>query len=315
MKTMDPTIPLILSLFAGLSTGIGSSIAFFMKKMNFKILSFSLAVSAGVMIYVSFMELLVEANHIIGEGYVILIFFVGMMFMWIIDRILPELKNPHHPLVEEDFACLEEEIPDGPQPKAIHVRITPKEEQKGENEPEEERGKQHQHGKHHKDFIKIENLDHDHPFCKGALYKTGYLTALALAIHNFPEGMITFASGMDDIRLGIVMTIAIAIHNIPEGISVSMPIYYSTGNKKLAFKYSFLSGLAEPLGALLTYLILMPFLNEQIIHGMMAFVAGVMIYISFDELIPSAHEYGAGPFLVIGTMVGMGIMALSLLLI
>jgi len=147
------------------------------------------------------------------------------------------------------------------------------------------------------------------------LMRTGILTALALAIHNFPEGLATFGTALSNVKLGIVIALAIAIHNIPEGISVSMPIFYATKNKRKAFTYSFLSGIAEPVGAIIGFVILLPFLSGGILYSLLAFVGGIMIYISVDELLPIAHQYGHGHTVIIGVVLGMFIMALSLLLL
>jgi ZIP family zinc transporter len=148
-----------------------------------------------------------------------------------------------------------------------------------------------------------------------SLMRTGLLLALAIGIHNFPEGLATFASALSDVKLGVFIAVAIAIHNIPEGIAVSVPIFYATGNKNKAFFYSFLSGLSEPVGAIAGYLILRPFLTPDVLAGLMAFVAGVMVYISLDELLPMAHRYGHGHLVITGIVLGMLIMAVSLLLL
>jgi ZIP family zinc transporter len=147
------------------------------------------------------------------------------------------------------------------------------------------------------------------------LMRVGVLTALAIAIHNFPEGIATFGSTLVNVELGVLITFAIAIHNIPEGISVSIPIFYATGNKKKAFLYSFLSGFSEPLGAVVGFLILMPFLSDWLLSFLLAFVAGIMVYIASDELLPAAHEYGHGHCVILGLIIGMFIMALSLIML
>lgn len=152
-----------------------------------------------------------------------------------------------------------------------------------------------------------------HP-CNVKLHRAGLFVALAIAIHNFPEGLATFISALHDPKLGIAIAVAIAIHNIPEGISVSVPIYYATGNKKKAFMYSFLSGLSEPIGALVGYLLLRPFINEVVFGVIFASVAGIMVYIAVDELLPAAEEYGEHHLSIYGFIGGMGVMALSLLL-
>jgi ZIP family zinc transporter len=251
-------IALLLTVLAGFSTGIGSTIAYFIKKPKIVYLSFSLGLSAGVMIYISFMELLPKALEAISELWGIIIFFLGIAVIGLIDMLIPEPENPH------EYKGIDE--PTGP-PKDNY------------------------------------------------LMRTGLLTALAIGIHNFPEGLATFASALSDVRLGIFIAVAIAIHNIPEGIAVSVPIFYATLNRNKAFFYSFLSGISEPVGALIGYLILLPFLTPAVLSATMAFIAGVMVYISLDELLPMAHRYGHGHLAIIGTVLGMLIMAVSLLLL
>jgi ZIP family zinc transporter len=251
-------IALGLTLLAGLSTGIGSAIAYFIRRPKIVYLSFSLGVSGGVMVYVSFMELLPTASERVGEPLGVLFFFIGIAFIGLVDLLVPEKENPHN---------LE-----------------------GMEEPK--------------------RPDQTH-----ALMRTSVMTALAIGIHNFPEGLAAFASALSDVRLGLFIAIALAIHNIPEGIAVSMPILYATSNKNKAFLYSFLSGLSEPVGALVGYLLLMPFLTPVVLAGTLAFVAGVMIYVSLDELLPMAHSYGHGHLVISGIVLGMLLMAVSLLML
>lgn len=253
----------LLTLLAGLSTGVGSCIAFFAKKTNKKFLSISLGFSAGVMIYVSMVEILAKArlslSAVAGEktaGYVTVIaFFGGMFLIALIDKLIPENKNPHEVKFVED-----------------------------ESKP-------------------------------AKLKRMGFFTALAIAIHNFPEGLATFVSALQEPEIAVPIVIAIALHNIPEGIAVSVPIYQGTGSRKKAFIYSFLSGLAEPLGALIGYLLLMPFMNGFVFGIIFALVAGIMVFISFDELLPAAREYGEHHLSIYGLISGMIVMALSLLLL
>ena len=247
-----------LTLIAGLSTGIGSAIAYFIKKPKIIYLAFALGLSGGVMIYISFMEMLPDAMETMGEKWALLVFFIGIGIMALIDLLVPEPENPHN------YADI--------------------------GEPTVAQGS-------HK------------------LMRTGLFTALAIGVHNFPEGLATFAAALSDIKLGAFIAIAIAIHNIPEGIAVSVPIYYATGSKSKAFLYSFLSGVSEPVGALLGYLLLMPFLTPMVLAGTLAFVAGVMIYIALDELLPTAHRYGHGHLVIGGIVLGMIIMAASLLML
>ena len=145
------------------------------------------------------------------------------------------------------------------------------------------------------------------------LMRTGVVTAIALAVHNFPEGMATFMSALQSPTLAIPIVCAIAIHNIPEGIAVAVPVYYATGSKSKGFWYSFLSGIAEPVGAIIGYLLLMPFINDLTNAYIFACVAGVMVFISVDELLPAANEYNENHLAVYGLVSGMAVMAISLI--
>ncbi len=161
---------------------------------------------------------------------------------------------------------------------------------------------------------KMENIEEKNIKKNKSLLRTGIFTAMAIAIHNFPEGLATFISALDDVTIAIPIAIAIAIHNIPEGISVSVPVYYATGDKKKAFYYSFLSGMSEPLGAIIGYVLLRNFLNDITLGIVFAIVGGIMVFISLDELLPSAREYGEHHLSIYGLIAGMGVMAISLLL-
>jgi ZIP family zinc transporter len=257
-----------LTAFAGLSTGIGSILAFFTRTTNTRFLSLALGFSAGVMIYVSMIEIFFKAKESLVEelgpqqGYnlTVLAFFMGIVFIGVIDYLIPSGENPHE--------------------------IKKVEQIKGTDKVEK-------------------NVK---------LMKMGMFTALAIAIHNFPEGLATFTATLNDPNVGVAIAVAIAIHNIPEGIAVSVPIYYATGSKSKAFRHSFLSGLAEPLGALIGYLILMPFLSPLVFGILFAAVAGIMVFISLDELLPAAREYGKHHWSIYGLIAGMALMAVSLLL-
>lgn len=264
-----------LTLFAGLSTGIGSAIAFVAKRTNSKLLAVSLGLSAGVMLYISFVELLNNSitsladkygDHI-GNLYAVLAFFGGILLIMVIDLLVPSPDNPHEVYSIEDITI-------------------------GEKMGIEERKKKHK-----------------------PLLRTGLMTALVLAIHNFPEGMVTFLTALHDTDLAIPIAVAIAIHNIPEGISVSVPIFYATGSKKRAFWISFASGLAEPLGALVGYLLIAPFLTITLMSLLNAAIAGIMVYISLDELLPTAEKYGKHHHAILGVILGMAVMALTLVLL
>src|SRR5699024_9480211 len=161
---------------------------------------------------------------------------------------------------------------------------------------------------------KVEDMKKN-PKNDGSLLKMGTFTALAIGIHNFPEGIATFTAALQDPGLGVAIAIAIAIHNVPEGIAVSVPIYFATGDKRKAFKLSFLSGLAEPIGAIIAFLFLMPFLNGIMFGMIFAAVAGIMVFISLDELLPAAKKYDEAHTSIYGLITGMAVMALSLLLV
>lgn len=261
------TYAFVITLFAGLATGIGSLIAFAANHTNRRFLSFSLGLSAGVMIYVSFMEMFysarIELSAMRGELSGTLIataaFFGGMLLAYLIDKLVPEAQNPH------ELHSIEELTDDSKH--------------------------------HHK------------------LQRMGLMTALAITIHNFPEGIATFMSGINSVETGIAIAVAVAIHNIPEGIAVSVPIYAATGNRSRAFWLSFLSGLSEPLGAIAAYFILMPFMTPMLLNCTFAAVAGIMVFISLDELLPAAHQYAEHHTSIIGVIIGMAIMAISLILL
>ena len=253
----------LLSGLAGLATGVGSCIAFFFNHSNKKFLSAALGFSGGVMIYISFVELfassrsyLSEVSGKIGSLSAIGAFFGGMFMAMLIDRLIPESRNPHEVRTVEDM---------------------------------------------------------EQPVSKKKIFRSGMIFALAVGIHNFPEGMAVFMSGMATPETGIFTALAIAIHNIPEGITVSVPIYHATGSRKKAFLWSFVSGLSEPFGALCAYFIFMPFLSTTLLMLIYAAVAGIMVFITFDELLPLAREYGEHHLAIYGLISGMMLMALFLL--
>ena len=262
-----------VTLFAGLATGIGSALAYFARRTNLSFLAISLGFSGGVMVYVSFTEILRKGESLLvtlhgpttGAWMTAGGFFAGLVTMAIIDWLVPDTSNPHE--------------------------FTPREE-----------------------LIDYQT-HHDATVPQAKLLRMGLFSALAIAIHNFPEGLATFLAALEDPHLGVAIGIAIAIHNIPEGISVSVPIFYATGNRRRAFGLSFLSGLSEPVGAVVVYLILRTFLTPGVLGITFALVAGVMVYISLDELLPTAREYGAGHQVLGGLLAGMAVMALSLLLL
>ena len=257
-------IPFLLSLFAGLATVVGSLIALLSSRTNRRLLSFSLGLSAGVMIYVSFVELFAQARETLGSvlgdrpglWMTVACFFGGILLIGIIDKLVPSFENPHEARPLED------------------MQARPEKEEK--------------------------------------LMRMGMMTSLAIALHNFPEGVATFMAALENPALGVAIAAAIAIHNIPEGIAVSVPVYYATGNRKKAFWFSFFSGIVEPVGAVIAYLFLMPFMSPALMGYVFAAVAGIMVFISLDELLPAAHEYGEHHIAIYGLITGMAVMAVSL---
>jgi len=245
-------IPFFLTLLAGLSTVAGSLIFLYHAFCKKRFIGFFLGLSAGVMIFLSFVELLPYSIKELGFLTANICFFTGVIVMGLIDFFLP-----HHYLKE---------------------RIS-----------------------------RRQNI------IDQRLFSTGMVVTIGLIIHNFPEGMAVFLSSFTNIKLGVLLAIAIAFHNIPEGIAVAAPIYHSTQNKFKAIKYAFISGMAEPLGAVITYLMLKPYLNQGILSYIFAFVAGIMVYISFDELLPACFRDEQGHHTIVGIVSGMMIISLSLL--
>jgi zinc transporter, ZIP family len=256
----------LLTAIAGLTTGIGSTLAYLTHHTKRNLLSITLGFSAGVMIFISFVELYSQAQvslvafygKVAGGTATALSFFGGMMLIAVIDFLIPSYENPHE-------AGLVEEMQYGSSSRQLH--------------------------------------------------RMGILTAFAIGIHNFPEGIATFFAALTDKPVGISIAIAIALHNIPEGISISIPIYFATGNRKKAFWYSFLSGISEPVGAIVGYLVLRPFITAQIMGIIFAAVAGIMVFISLDQLVPHAKKYSTGHQSVYGLISGMAVMALTLILL
>jgi ZIP family zinc transporter len=291
-----------LTAVAGLATGIGSVIAFAAKRTNTRFLSLATGFSAGVMLYVSFVEILVKGAEQLtaafgpsrGQWINVAAFFGGILLIGVIDALVPAAENPHETHSEEETAPLHGSGP----PRAAR--------------PPSEAGSS---------GGSAAAGSHDHGPRHGKLLRLGLFTAVAIAIHNFPEGLATFLAALRDPTLGVAITVAIALHNIPEGISVSVPIYYATGNRRKAFAYSLLSGLAEPFGAGVAYLVLCLFTGggagavpPAAMGILFAAVAGIMVYISLDELLPASRAYGKSHDSLFGLVAGMLVMALSLLL-
>lgn len=267
METSTVIFAFSLTLFAGFATGIGGALSIMTSRTNTRFLSVSLGFSAGVMIYISFVDIFPKAQEALtsalgekpGSWATVGGFFLGMFLIALIDKFIPEAENPHE----------------------VHT---------------------------------VEEMDGESEYHKTNLMRMGFVTALAIAIHNFPEGLATFTAALHDPKLGISIALAIAIHNVPEGIAVAVPVFYATGSRRKAFRLSLLSGLSEPAGALVGYLLFHRFFNDMVFGVIFAAVAGIMVYISLDSLLPSAREYGEHHLSIYGMMVGMAVMALSLLL-
>lgn len=262
MENSNFILALTLTIIAGLSTGLGGAIIIFTKKLSNKFLAASLGFSAGVMIFISLVEIFPEAQgsmvalygEKMGYLYTLLAFFGGMGVIALIDNLVPSGENPHE-----------------------------------------------------MNTISLESTGNKN------LMRLGVFSAIAIAIHNFPEGMATFVSTMENPQAGISIAIAVAIHNIPEGIAVAIPIYYATNSRGKAIGNSFLSGVAEPVGGLLGYFILAAIFKESFLGIILAAVAGIMVYISLDELLPTAEKYGKHHVAIIGVIAGMAFMGFSLL--
>jgi ZIP family zinc transporter len=260
----------LVTLGAGLATAVGAAVGLFARHTNRQFLALALGFSAGVMIYVSFVEILPKAGDYIAQGVSDMTgavttagaFLAGLAGMAIMYRVIPDLEHP-------ELTNPSTKLPGEEQPVLVADRM---------------------------------------------LFTAGLGVALAVTLHNFPEGMATFFLTLDDPQVGLSVALAIAIHNIPEGIAVVVPIYYATRNRSLAFGFGALSGLAEPLGAIIGYAVLQPFMTDYVLGVVFAAVAGIMVYISIDSLLPAARQYGNAQLAIYGMIAGMAVMAGSLVL-
>ncbi len=260
----------LVTLGAGLATAVGAAVGLFARHTNRQFLALALGFSAGVMIYVSFVEILPKAGNYIAQGVSDMTgavttagaFLAGLAGMAIMYRVIPDLEHP-------ELTNPSTKLPGEEQPVLVADRM---------------------------------------------LFTAGLGVALAVTLHNFPEGMATFFLTLDDPQVGLSVALAIAIHNIPEGIAVVVPIYYATRNRSLAFGFGALSGLAEPLGAIIGYAVLQPFITDYVLGVVFAAVAGIMVYISIDSLLPAARQYGNAQLALYGMIAGMAVMAGSLVL-
>ena len=259
-------LPLLMTLLAGLATLIGGFITFLVNKNNLKVLSLGLGFSAGVMIFVSFTEILSTAENLLKDYYPVdyhWIMFWGFIAGVVISKLIDEFVPDH--IEEEDFL-------------------------------EDDCGTEACKRKH-------------------KIKRAGILTAIAIAVHNFPEGLGTFLVSSQNLVIGSSVALAIALHNIPEGIAVALPIYHATGKKRYAMWYAFWTGITEPLGAIIGLVLLHWFLPQVFVGFFLAAVVGIMIYISFDTLLPLSHEYGDWHYAIAGVMSGIIVIWASILLL
>ncbi|WP_108831772.1 zinc transporter ZupT [Aedoeadaptatus coli] len=259
-------VAFVSSALAGLATMFGALIVFVSKSDNKKFLSSALGFSAGVMIFISFMEMMPMAQENFmktmadkqAQWMVLASFFGSMAVFGIISHLVPEADEPHEIKTEEEMEERSEEL---------------------------------------------------------ALEQVGLKSAIAIGIHNFPEGMVTFMTSLMDPAMGLSIAVAIAMHNIPEGIGVAAPIYFATGDKKRALWLTFLSGVSEPIGAILAYLLLRPFLTPTLFGVVFGAISGIMVLISFDELLPASRAYGETHLSLLGLIFGMMVMGASLIIL
>lgn len=278
---------LLLTLVAGLATGVGGAIIMFVKRFSPKILSASLGFSAGVMIFISLVELFPESRHSLsllygeklGMLYTLLAFFGGMALIALIDHLVPSYENPH----EVNQLTIE-----------VHNNAVGLDNSLPDSSPTPPSGKSEESKK---------------------LLRLGLLSSIVIAVHNFPEGLATFVTAMEEPSLGLSIAFAIALHNIPEGIAVAIPIYYATKKRGKAVWNATLSGLAEPLGGILGFLLLSRLLSDSFLGIILAAVAGIMVYISLDELLPTAENYGAHHIAIIGVITGMAFMGFGMMIL
>lgn len=311
----------LLTLLAGLSTGLGAILVLLRRRTDTRFLSLMLGFSAGAMIYLSFAELLPEARSSLANGggeawagwMTLLGFAAGILVVALIDRFVPSYENPHDvkgPCNEGEPAARSEDlgIDWGGRDVTCARTAFPEALLRPGRGFGAGRGR---HGRRIRNFAELE----DSPLERRRLRRLAILTAIVMMLHNFPEGIATFMASLHTTSLGVTIAIAIALHNIPEGISVAIPLYYSSGSRRKAVAYTFLTGFAEPLGALLAYAVLRPFLSDALLGFIFAAVAGIMVYISMDELLPSSRAYGAGHDSMYGLVAGMLATAVSLMLL
>lgn len=270
-------LALILSTLAGLSTILGGVVTFFIKKDSLKLLSFGLGLSAGVMLFISLADLYPEAQEMIKNQ-------MGESFLWltVVSFALGILVA----------VLIDYFIPD-------HIQENMFDKQIGANEQNIDST----------DCVKNENAI----ISIGKIKKAGITTAVVVAAHNFPEGLATFFTTTQNITLGLGIVFAIAIHNIPEGIAISIPVYQATHSKRKAFWYSFLSGMAEPVGGVIGFILIQTLFPNICLGILFALVAGIMTYISIDTLLPMSKSYDTGHYSISGVVLGLVIMGITMI--
>jgi len=308
----DPWFALLLTCCAGLATTIGAAMAFCVNTNDNRVFAICLAISAGVMTYVSFVEILFKAAEKFQEaGYGehdafslgTLVFFCGLVVSILIEMVAMccfkrhsmENKAFHHGSAQQvaqahqDPDQLARAIsPDNQEQKVqasdVEVQMT----QSGQQKP----------------LSGMERVN---------MLQMAAFSGAAIALHNFPEGLATFVATLEDPSFGVPMAFAIAIHNIPEGLAVAAPILKATNSKCKAFFWAFLSGMSEPLGGLLAWLVLKEIVGPVTFAILFGIIGGVMIHISFQKLLPTALKYDPeNKYTAYSFFVGMAVMAASL---
>ncbi len=275
-------LALLLTFIAGGATSIGAALGVLGRGTGTRTLAGGLGLSAGVMLYISFVELLPQGTMILsggeiatsrGTAWAVLSFFLGIALIAGVDRLVPQPVNPH------EFA-----------------------------------GRMGGTGEDGTEFREPDELAADRAL-KARLMRTGTVTAIALALHNVPEGFATFVAALQAPEIAIPVVAAIALHNIPEGLAVAVPVRRATGSRSKAFWLATMTGLAEPAGAVLGYLLLAPLLTGPSMGAILAGVGGVMVFVSLDELLPAAEETGEHHTVIYSLIAGMAIMAVTLLVL
>ena len=270
-------IAFVFATIAGLSTVIGGFVTFFIKGNSLKYLSFGLGLSAGVMLFISLVDLYPHSLEMIKEqignhfAWLSILFFgLGMLTAVLIDYFVPD-----------------------------HLQTSMFTKQIGANETHTDST----------DCVENENA----VISIGKIKRAGIITAIVVAIHNLPEGLATFTMTTQNVMLGAGIVFAISIHNIPEGMAISIPVYQATHSKRKAFLYSFLSGMAEPIGGVVGYLIIKALFPDLCVGFLFALVAGIMTYISIDTLLPLSRDYDTGHYSVSGIVLGLLTMGTALI--